>query len=100
MLRWLSLLLFCPALLNAEVVSLTSQNFEQTIRELSSTIYGKYANYHVSEANELVFVNFYADWCRFSQMLKPIFLEASEKFKDAAPGKIMWASVDADKNSE
>ncbi|KAF1770758.1 hypothetical protein GCK72_002581 [Caenorhabditis remanei] len=83
MLRWLTLLLALPAILNAEVITVTSQNFEQTI-----------------QANELVFVNFYADWCRFSQMLKPIFLEASEKFKDSAPGKIVWASLDADKNND
>ncbi|CAI2319075.1 unnamed protein product [Caenorhabditis sp. 36 PRJEB53466] len=83
MLRWLASLLVLPVLLLAEVVPLTSQTFDQTL-----------------QSNEIVFVNFYADWCRFSQMLKPIFLEASEKFKDAAPGKIVWASVDADKNND
>ncbi|EGT32831.1 hypothetical protein CAEBREN_01230 [Caenorhabditis brenneri] len=83
MLRWLTLLLLLPAFLNADVVSLTSQNFEQVI-----------------QSNELVFVNFYADWCRFSQMLKPIFLEASNNFKNSVPGKIVWASVDADKNND
>lgn len=31
-----------------------------------------------SATNELVFLNFYADWCRFSQILGPIFDEASE----------------------
>lgn len=36
--------------------------------------------YKFSASNEVVFVNFYADWCRFSQQLKPIYLEASEKF--------------------
>lgn len=30
---------------------------------------------------EIVFVNFYADWCRFSQHLMPIFEEASNRFK-------------------
>jgi thiol:disulfide interchange protein len=25
---------------------------------------------------ELVFLNFYADWCRFSQILAPVFEEA------------------------
>uniref|UniRef100_A0A1I7UY31 Thioredoxin domain-containing protein n=1 Tax=Caenorhabditis tropicalis TaxID=1561998 RepID=A0A1I7UY31_9PELO len=83
MLRWLALLLLHPAYLSADVVSLSSQNFEQVI-----------------QANELVFVNFYADWCRFSQMLKPIFLEASNNFKNSASGKIVWASVDADKNND
>ncbi|KHN71948.1 Thioredoxin domain-containing protein C06A6.5 [Toxocara canis] len=49
---------------------------------------------------EVVFVNFYADWCRFSQQLKPIFMEASEKFKDFPPGKVAWASVDSDRQGE
>ena len=30
------------------------------------------------EKHELVFLNFYADWCRFSQILAPIFDEAAE----------------------
>lgn len=30
---------------------------------------------------DIVFVNFYADWCRFSQHLMPIFEEASNRFK-------------------
>lgn len=47
--------------------------------------------------NQIVFVNFYADWCRFSQILKPIFEEASEQFKDNAPGKVLFASVDCDR---
>ncbi|GMT26527.1 hypothetical protein PFISCL1PPCAC_17824 [Pristionchus fissidentatus] len=49
--------------------------------------------------NEIVFVQFFADWCRFSQQLKPIFAEASEKFASVPAGKIMWASVDADKQT-
>uniref|UniRef100_A0A914WCH2 Thioredoxin domain-containing protein n=2 Tax=Plectus sambesii TaxID=2011161 RepID=A0A914WCH2_9BILA len=49
---------------------------------------------------QLVFVNFYADWCRFSQQLKPIFEAASEKFKDQPANKIVWASVDSDRQPE
>uniref|UniRef100_T1GI98 Thioredoxin domain-containing protein n=1 Tax=Megaselia scalaris TaxID=36166 RepID=T1GI98_MEGSC len=30
-------------------------------------------------SNELVFINFYAEWCRFSNLLAPIFEEASKK---------------------
>lgn len=29
-------------------------------------------------SNELVFINFYADWCRFSNLLQPIFDQAAE----------------------
>ena len=45
-------------------------------------------------------MNFYADWCRFSQQLKPIYAQASENFKDYPQGKVAWASVDADRQRE
>ena len=71
---------FVASLCRATVTPLDDNNIDQLLK-----------------SNEIVFVNFYADWCRFSQMLKPIFAEASEKFKDVAPGKVLWANVDADK---
>lgn len=47
-------------------------------------------------------VNFYADWCRFSQMLHPIFEEASnvvrEEFPDAK--QAVFARVDCDQHSD
>ncbi|XP_067928548.1 endoplasmic reticulum resident protein 44-like [Watersipora subatra] len=52
--------------------------------------------------NELVFVNFYADWCRFSQMLAPVFAEGSDLIaKDfpAGNGKIAFAKVDCDRQT-
>ncbi|KAF7638678.1 Thioredoxin domain-containing protein [Meloidogyne graminicola] len=54
-------------------------------------------NANIEEAldREIVFVNFYADWCRFSQQLKPTFLQASDRFKDNP--KILFAAVDCDK---
>ncbi|XGW19665.1 hypothetical protein V3C99_003477 [Haemonchus contortus] len=50
----------------------------------------------ITQSNEVVFVNFYAEWCRFSQMLKPIFDQASQKFQNLPQGKVVWAAVDAD----
>lgn len=50
--------------------------------------------------SDVVFVQFYADWCRFSQQLKPIFAEASEKFKDTPQSKIVWAAVDSDRQPD
>ncbi|KAL8574530.1 hypothetical protein ACOMHN_057529 [Nucella lapillus] len=49
--------------------------------------------------NDVVFVNFYADWCRFSQILAPVFDEASRKISEefTQPGKVMFAKVDCDK---
>lgn len=48
--------------------------------------------------NELVFVNFYADWCRFSNLLAPIFDEAAENVKKEFPqtGKVVLGKVDCD----
>ncbi|KAE9414055.1 hypothetical protein Angca_006729 [Angiostrongylus cantonensis] len=54
----------------------------------------------ITKSNDIVFVNFYADWCRFSQMLKPIFAEASEKFQNLPQGKVVWGAVDADRQAE
>jgi len=50
--------------------------------------------------NEFVFINFYADWCRFSQMLSPVWDEAAEKAAKAFPekGKVVIAKVDCDKH--
>ncbi|GMS99947.1 hypothetical protein PENTCL1PPCAC_22122, partial [Pristionchus entomophagus] len=69
------------SLLQAEVIALDDSNHDEVLKN-----------------NEIVFVNFYAEWCRFSQQLKPIFAEASEKFA-GAKGKVAWASVDSDKHS-
>jgi thiol-disulfide isomerase/thioredoxin len=46
----------------AGATKLTLQNFDSTM-----------------SSSELVFVNFYANWCRFSQMLEPIFDEFADK---------------------
>lgn len=51
--------------------------------------------------NELVFINFYAQWCRFSNSLAPIFEEAANKIKNAfpEPGKVVMAKVDCERES-
>ncbi|EYC33215.1 hypothetical protein Y032_0002g671 [Ancylostoma ceylanicum] len=54
----------------------------------------------IMQSNDVVFVNFYADWCRFSQMLKPIFAQASEKFQNLPQGKVVWGAVDADRQAD
>ncbi|XP_048776641.1 endoplasmic reticulum resident protein 44-like [Ostrea edulis] len=53
-------------------------------------------------SNEVLFINFYADWCRFSQILTPVFEEASNKIKEEfpTPGKIAFAKVDCDAESD
>lgn len=48
--------------------------------------------------NEFVFINFYADWCRFSNMLAPIWDEGADKIDSEMAGKsVVVGKVDCDK---
>ncbi|XP_071553028.1 endoplasmic reticulum resident protein 44 [Panulirus ornatus] len=51
--------------------------------------------------NELVFINFYADWCRFSNILAPTWDEAADKVHEAFPdqGRVVMGKVDCDAQS-
>lgn len=52
-------------------------------------------------SNELVFIDFYADWCRFSNLLMPIFDEAADAVAKEfpEPGKVVMAKVDCDEET-
>lgn len=65
-------------------LSLTSKNIDATLAE-----------------NELVFINFYAQWCRFSNLLAPIFDEAADKVREEflQPGRVVMAKVDCDRET-
>ncbi|KAG9476058.1 hypothetical protein GDO78_002889 [Eleutherodactylus coqui] len=54
----------------------------------------------VAGNTDVALVNFYADWCRFSQMLHPIFEEASNIIKEEYPdrNKVVFARVDCDQH--
>lgn len=69
----------------ASVVQLNKDNFNQ-----------------LSSSHEIVFINFYADWCRFSQILTPIFEEAyNEVLKEfPEPSRVLFAKVDCEVESE
>lgn len=68
-----------PHEVQSKAVALTQDNFDKYI-----------------EKHELVFLNFYADWCRFSQILAPIFDEAAENLaKEFESGKILFGKVDS-----
>ncbi|XP_057325744.1 endoplasmic reticulum resident protein 44 isoform X2 [Microplitis mediator] len=68
---------------NGEAIKLTSNNFDELMK------------------SELVFINFYAEWCRFSNILAPIFDEAADKLKDHIPkdASVVMGKVDCDKES-
>lgn len=55
----------------------------------------------IAASNELVFINFYADWCRFSNLLMPIFDEAADAISKEFPeaGKLVMGKVDCDKEN-
>ncbi|XP_033728307.1 endoplasmic reticulum resident protein 44-like [Pecten maximus] len=78
------LLSFVVSTGSGEVVQLVSSNIQ-----------------NILSTNDVVFVNFYADWCRFSQILTPIFLEASNKISEEFPqsGRVVFGKVDADRES-
>lgn len=58
--------------------------------------------YFFAGNNELVFINFYADWCRFSNILAPTWDETADKVKEAFPddGRVVIGKVDCDAQCE
>ncbi|XP_063974958.1 endoplasmic reticulum resident protein 44 isoform X2 [Diachasmimorpha longicaudata] len=81
-----ALIMVCvtPSYVNAGAVKLTKDNIEMTLA-----------------SNELVFINFYAEWCHFSNMLGPVFDEAADKIMEAFPeaNKVVMGKVDCDAES-
>ncbi|XP_058962610.2 endoplasmic reticulum resident protein 44 isoform X2 [Pocillopora verrucosa] len=75
--------LYFPSSFCGHVVQLTSQNFDQTLAD-----------------NKLVFINFYADWCRFSQMLAPVFEQASDLVHEEFPSGVVFGRVDCESEQE
>ncbi|XP_054637878.1 endoplasmic reticulum resident protein 44 [Dunckerocampus dactyliophorus] len=68
----------------AEITSLDSGNIDDVLNNAGVSL-----------------VNFYADWCRFSQMLHPIFEEASNIVREEFPDtkQVVFARVDCDQHS-
>ncbi|XP_077431122.1 endoplasmic reticulum resident protein 44 [Vanacampus margaritifer] len=69
----------------AEITSLNSANIDDVLNNAGVSL-----------------VNFYADWCRFSQMLHPIFEEASNIMREEFPDtkQVVFARVDCDQHSD
>lgn len=69
---------------NSGAVQLDSSNMDSVIQDY-----------------EFVFVNFYADWCRFSNLLAPVWDEGADLInKEMAGQKVVVGKVDCDKHGE
>ncbi|XP_041104128.1 endoplasmic reticulum resident protein 44 isoform X2 [Polyodon spathula] len=68
-----------------EITSLDSGNIDETLNNAAVAL-----------------VNFYADWCRFSQMLHPIFEESSNVVREEFPDlkQVVFARVDCDQHPD
>jgi len=69
---------------NSGAVQLDSSNIDATL-----------------DNNEFVFINFYADWCRFSNLLAPVWDEGADKITSELAGQsVLVGKVDCDKHGE
>ncbi|MGH0120488.1 UNVERIFIED_CONTAM: hypothetical protein FKN15_066812 [Acipenser sinensis] len=75
--------IYTPA--RSEITSLDSGNIDETLNNAGVAL-----------------VNFYADWCRFSQMLHPIFEESSNVVREEFPDlkQVVFARVDCDQHPD
>ncbi|XP_011633932.2 endoplasmic reticulum resident protein 44, partial [Pogonomyrmex barbatus] len=75
-------------------------NIAEEVKEGALSLTNKNIDVTLAE-NELVFINFYAQWCRFSNLLAPIFDEAADKVREEfpQPGRVVMAKVDCDRET-
>lgn len=98
----LTWLLFCPHLLLAAwqevyLVNLESSSTAEEAQGLVNVLQLTQSNFNKTmQTYDVVFVNFYADWCEFSKRLAPIFEETAVRLLDHLPksAKVRLARVD------
>ena len=55
----------------------------------------------IAASTELVFVNFYADWCHFSNLLSPVWDRAAELVAEKlGTGRVVLGKVDCDEHGK
>ena len=82
---FLSFLLFlaCLDFSNSGAVQLDPKNIDEVL-----------------EKHEFVFLNFYADWCRFSNMLSPIWDEGADKINaELKEESVFVGKIDCDSHA-
>lgn len=74
----------CLSYVNGGAIQLSSSNIDSIL-----------------SSNQVVFINFYANWCRFSQMLDPIYNELADKVAREFPeqGLVAIGKVDCDSDN-
>lgn len=80
----LFIVFYCLSYVNGGAIQLSSSNIDSIL-----------------SSNEVVFINFYANWCRFSQMLDPIYNELADKVAREFPqqGLVAIGKVDCDSDN-
>lgn len=59
------------------------------------------ANYEqMRYSADIILINFYADWCRFSQMLQPIFNKAADILNEEEPKRVLLGRVNCEHNKD
>lgn len=86
---------------NSGAVQLNQQNLDTTLGKHISEFHTLSNRHSFPVTNELVFINFYAEWCRFSNLLMPIFDDAADKVAQEFPeaGRVVMGKVDCDKET-
>ncbi|XP_065833888.1 endoplasmic reticulum resident protein 44-like isoform X2 [Oscarella lobularis] len=83
-----------PLLTLIQIALLWSSNVDAEAEQIGSADYGT-----LVEPKEFAFLNFYADWCRFSQMLKPMWDEMANQIKTTYSDRVLIGKVDCDRES-
>ncbi|KAH8391269.1 hypothetical protein KR215_009728 [Drosophila sulfurigaster] len=98
---WLNVVLHLLLLLtmtqaNLSTISTQSSSSSATIPP-PKVLQINQANFNSTlQANDVVFINFYADWCHFSGLLSPIFETAAQRLAEDLPrsAKVVLGRVD------
>ncbi|CAF1043121.1 unnamed protein product [Adineta ricciae] len=84
-------MIFILFLIYLNISSVSSRAIQITTNNIESTL----------SSNEFVLINFYANWCRFSQILDPIYDQLADKVNElySKNNSILIGKVDCDQQS-
>ncbi|EDV41825.2 uncharacterized protein Dana_GF17308 [Drosophila ananassae] len=79
------------------------ENYQFVLAAGNGSVVVTFHNIHnILNSNELVLLSFYTDWCRFSQLLQPVFEEAATEIhrEFPEPGRVVLGRVDCDEEED